>query len=160
MSGKLSCCTRGGSWFQKCGNLGDPNFDHTWNEGVQACRTKPNVDATTPNNAAMTCRKCVANKAGILSCCTRGGSWFQQCGNSGDSRFDHTWIEGIRICLDIASDKLQEQAALVNGTSYAPEDDSSVTDATDEAFGIRDGNSEGSHARSISFVLMVLLMYI
>ena len=37
--GKLSCCAPGGSWFRKCGN-GD-KFDHTWFEGVQACKSKP-----------------------------------------------------------------------------------------------------------------------
>ena len=37
-SGKLSCCIRGGAWFQNCGDPGDPNFDHTWFEGVQACK--------------------------------------------------------------------------------------------------------------------------
>ena len=36
-SGQLSCCARGGSWFKKCGDPGDPNFDHTWLEGMQAC---------------------------------------------------------------------------------------------------------------------------
>ena len=37
-SGQLSCCTRGGAWFKKCGDEGDSNFDHTWPEGVQACK--------------------------------------------------------------------------------------------------------------------------
>ena len=34
-SGKLSCCTPGGSWFKKCGN--SENSEHTWLEGIQAC---------------------------------------------------------------------------------------------------------------------------
>ena len=38
-SGKLSCCAPAGSWFEKCGNPGNSNFDHTWDEGVQACRS-------------------------------------------------------------------------------------------------------------------------
>ena len=123
---------------------------------------KPDVDVSIPNNAAMTCQKCaVANKAGLLSCCAPGGSWFQECGSSGDSRFGHTWIEGIRVCLDIASDNLQEQAALVNGTSYASEDNGLLTDASDGAFAIRDdGNSKGSRALSISFFLVTLFIYI
>ena len=37
-SGKLSCCARGGAWFKNCGDYGDPNFHHTWVEGVQACK--------------------------------------------------------------------------------------------------------------------------
>ena len=38
-SGKLSCCARGGAWFKKCGDAGDSNFDHTWLEGVLACKS-------------------------------------------------------------------------------------------------------------------------
>ena len=37
-SGKRSCCVSGGAWFKNCGNAGDPNFDHTWTEGIQACK--------------------------------------------------------------------------------------------------------------------------
>ena len=36
-SGKGNCCARGGSWFQKCGDEGDTNFEHTWSEGMVAC---------------------------------------------------------------------------------------------------------------------------
>ena len=36
-SGKLSCCGRGGTWFRKCGAVGDTNFDNTWVEGINAC---------------------------------------------------------------------------------------------------------------------------
>ena len=39
-SGKLSCCARGGSWFKNCGDGGDSKFDHTWAEGIQACKGK------------------------------------------------------------------------------------------------------------------------
>ena len=39
-SGKLSCCARGGSWFKNCGDVGDSTFEHTWGEGVQACKSK------------------------------------------------------------------------------------------------------------------------
>merc|ERR1712147_508096 len=37
-SGKRSCCARGGAWFNKCGSPGDSNFDHTWMQGIQACK--------------------------------------------------------------------------------------------------------------------------
>jgi len=36
-SGKISCCHHGGSWHKNCGNADDPNFDHTWTEGLRAC---------------------------------------------------------------------------------------------------------------------------
>merc|ERR1712157_84473 len=38
-TGKRSCCYRGGAWFKKCGNPGDRNFEHTWNDGIRACKT-------------------------------------------------------------------------------------------------------------------------
>ena len=37
-AGKLSCCARGGAWFKKCGDAGDTQFDHTWAEGIRACK--------------------------------------------------------------------------------------------------------------------------
>ena len=36
-SGARSCCARDGAWFNRCGDVGDTNFDHTWEEGIQAC---------------------------------------------------------------------------------------------------------------------------
>merc|ERR1712032_118749 len=43
-SGKASCCAPGGAWFKKCGDPGDSNFDHTWFEGIQACKSKFTAD--------------------------------------------------------------------------------------------------------------------
>ena len=37
-SGKRSCCARGGTWFRKCGDVGDAKLEHTWADGMQACR--------------------------------------------------------------------------------------------------------------------------
>ena len=37
-SGKLSCCAPGGTWFQNCGTSRNSDVDHTWVEGVQACK--------------------------------------------------------------------------------------------------------------------------
>ena len=38
-AGKRSCCARGGAWFKNCGDAGDPQFDHSWTEGIQACKS-------------------------------------------------------------------------------------------------------------------------
>ena len=147
-SGKRSCCVRGGAWFGNCGNEGDSQFDHTWQEGIKACERKlihsgdhimiaskhyeficvlhfclrqypPDVTATkalstpkattalhTSSIAAVTypcksiCPKCGTNaKSGKLSCCAPEGAWYKNCGNEkGDTRFDHTWQEGIQAC--------------------------------------------------------------
>ena len=37
-SDKLSCCARTASWYSNCGRTGDTNFEHTWNEGLEACK--------------------------------------------------------------------------------------------------------------------------
>ena len=37
-SGKRSCCAPGAAWFSNCGGSGDAKFDHTWTEGIQACK--------------------------------------------------------------------------------------------------------------------------
>ena len=38
-SGKPSCCGRGGSWFKNCGRAGNTKSQHTWYEGMQACKS-------------------------------------------------------------------------------------------------------------------------
>ena len=37
----MSCCGHGGSWFGKCGSTIDAKFDHTWYEGLQECKSRP-----------------------------------------------------------------------------------------------------------------------
>ena len=37
-SGKHSCCASGGAWFNNCGANGNSNSEHTWLEGLQACK--------------------------------------------------------------------------------------------------------------------------
>lgn len=95
-SGRTSCCAPGGAWFKKCGGAGNKKVEHKWSEGVEACR-KP---TTTPANAvSFACPKCATiKKSGKTSCCARGGSWYRNCGSGGNSKFGHTWSEGIRAC--------------------------------------------------------------
>ena len=64
----------------------------------------PHIEATMTTSQSegsrdSKCPKCSDNKkSGALSCCARGGSWFKNCGDAGDSKFDHTWAEGIQAC--------------------------------------------------------------
>ena len=60
-----------------------------------AVTTLPGTSATPASNK---CPKCVANNAGKLTCCVRGGGWFKNCGDPGDPTFDHTWQEGLQAC--------------------------------------------------------------
>ena len=55
--------------------------------------------ATTSLSAVKSnsCPKCATDKAGKHSCCARGGAWFKNCGDGGDTKF-HTWTEGIQAC--------------------------------------------------------------
>ena len=39
-SGKMSCCGRGGSWFNNCGGAGNIKLHHMWSEGIQACTAR------------------------------------------------------------------------------------------------------------------------
>ena len=39
-SGKTSCCGHGGTWFRNCGSVGSAKLDHTWVEGIQACKAR------------------------------------------------------------------------------------------------------------------------
>ena len=60
-------------------------------------------------NRNIGCAKCSATKkSGKLSCCAQGGAWFRNCGKTGDPKYDHTWIEGIRACRDFAATVLVE----------------------------------------------------
>ena len=50
-----------------------------------------------------TCPKCgVIKKSKQRSCCGVGGAWFNNCGSVLNSKFVHTWTEGIRACKDDA----------------------------------------------------------
>ena len=47
-AGKGSCCARGGAWFKNCGDVSDRKFDHTWAEGIQACKGLVNLVSVAP----------------------------------------------------------------------------------------------------------------
>ena len=58
-SEKMSCCAFDGAWYKKCGNANDPDFDHTWYEGIQACKeaqaqamSRPKTNDTLQSHAA------------------------------------------------------------------------------------------------------------
>ena len=44
-SGRISCCAPGGAWYKKCGGVSNINADHSWYEGVKACRRKSKANA-------------------------------------------------------------------------------------------------------------------
>merc|ERR1719163_2176267 len=99
-SGRASCCAPGGTWFKNCGSAGNTKVNYKWTDGANACKpTKP--AAVTPASSS-TCAVCGSvKKSRKKSCCGRGGSWYKNCGTSGNKKskkFDHTWFEGIQAC--------------------------------------------------------------
>ena len=60
-SGKRSCCAPGGAWFKNCGDAGDTEVDHTWAEGVQACKSA----LSTGSLYAIHCYTCLLVEATI-----------------------------------------------------------------------------------------------
>ena len=62
-------------------------------------KPKDSASTTAATVSSSTCTKCgTFTKSGKPSCCARGGAWFNKCGDPGDSKFGHTWGEGIRAC--------------------------------------------------------------
>ena len=59
------------------------------------------LSATSSSNECLQCG--IARKSGKRSCCAHGGSWFKNCGDADDTKFDHTWAEGVQACKHFAS---------------------------------------------------------
>ena len=59
-------------------------------------------------------------RSGKLSCCARGGAWFENCGTSDNSNTEHTWVEGVQACKGVVtlfSGEAESQFMLVNETT-------------------------------------------
>ena len=89
----------GAAWFDSSANK-DSIFEGSRGLLSKAClsTTTHTMSTSVITPGPMTCSKCVTNKAGKSTCCARGGSWFQKCGDPGDSKFEHTWAEGLLAC--------------------------------------------------------------
>ena len=68
-------------------------------KSVRSGSTMPRLGMSTSKMVSSACPKCgVVKRNGKLSCCARGGAWFKNCGDVGDTQFDHTWTEGMQSC--------------------------------------------------------------
>ena len=78
--------------------------------------------ATSTSVASSTqCPKCgLSKKSGKRSCCSRGGAWFNKCGDAGDSRFEHTWVEGIQACQSKSSAGVRLTTCMHCGGYWSP----------------------------------------
>ena len=97
------------------------------------------------------CSKCAATKkSGRLSCCAPGGAWFKNCGTSGNSNADHTWVEGMQACRDVVSffsGKAEPLSILRNQTTTTRhlndvEHQNTVDSALDDTYDVPTGNSK------------------
>ena len=65
------------------------------------------------------CSVCATSKhTGKLSCCASGGSWYKKCGSPGDTRFYHTWVDGIQACNSFARQSSSEASARAFAQSH------------------------------------------
>ena len=68
-------------------------------------------------------------KSGMMSCCGRGGSWFGNCGSTGDTHLGHTWSEGLQACKA----RSQFQADIDQQLSGAEQDRSDASEHVSNA---------------------------
>ena len=68
-------------------------------KSVRSGTTWPPLAMPASTMVGSRCPRCgTINKSGKRSCCARGGAWFRNCGDAGNTKFDHTWVEGIQAC--------------------------------------------------------------
>ena len=117
------------------------------------------------------CPKCaVVKKFGELSCCASNGDWFRKCGNSGNSKTEHTWFERMQTCKDVVSllpGKAEEQFVTpVNQATNIKQlnnGEHKTIDSTAAAVHeVPTGNSKDHHGIlvSISIVLFIVILNI
>ena len=103
------------------------------------------------------CAKCgIIEKSGKRSCCARGGAWFKKCGDAGDTKFDHSWIEGIEACTDSRSVKSPLQI-LLHSEILRPLDTQSQND-THQRVGISSHDKTSNAGATIYIILIIWVM--
>ena len=63
----MSCCSRGGSWFDKCGSAGNAKIHHTWSEGIQACKAGSQSKTVIGQRRDVTQRKGIAKYKVVIA---------------------------------------------------------------------------------------------
>ena len=74
---------------------------------------------TLSEESNSSCSKCgIIRKTDKLSCCARGGAWFENCGDVWESQFDHTWAEGMLACKNLKSTVMLRRAGFIDQSRY------------------------------------------
>ena len=81
----------------------EPDFFEYAEAVMESFKTGAYCASIDPNptngaDAPVGCPKCGSFKSGRYTCCAPGGAWFKNCGSPGDSKFEHTWSEGVEAC--------------------------------------------------------------
>ena len=72
---------------------------HSSGQTTTIAKQPTTVKITTARTPSI-CPKCgTTRRTGQRSCCASDGAWFNNCGDAGDSNFDHTWLEGAESCI-------------------------------------------------------------
>ena len=90
-------------WYQRIGGAPTSNLFALFDSYIptEALTTITSLSAVSSTGW---CPKCgTTKKSSKSSCCARGGAWFKKCGDASDTRFNHTWAEGIHACKSVTS---------------------------------------------------------
>ena len=100
-----------------------------------------NSIATSASTTVAACPKCgIFRNNNSISCCAPGGSWFNQCGTTGDPNFKHSYADGVCACKNLG-DKWQSDCKQQDSTmkaNAAPTTTPATTTVSLPAFGQRD----------------------
>ena len=93
------------------------------------------------------CPKCgTIGRSGKMSCCGRGGSWFGNCGSTGNTKFEHAWLDGLQACrartqLKIASGHQSNAAQEYDSSNGLGGDNSSALVIVAKIFDLTPNNA-------------------
>ena len=124
------------------------------------------------SSPGLACPKCgTIKKSQQRSCCGVGGAWFNNCGGVGNSKFDHTWTEGIRACkgaVSLLSDEAQLQTIAHYKTTQAQQNTTcggnghgeNVFDCSASKSKITNTEVRGELSKTMSFIcLLFIILY-
>merc|ERR1719201_2057293 len=87
--------------------------------GNSATTTHARVKIAVLNRPVCECA--TFTQTGKRSCCARGGSWFQDCGNAGAGAA-HTWVEGMEACASASGSGEAAARDIMHGSNGEPKE--------------------------------------
>lgn len=126
--------------------------------GTEATREAGQITPAMPTDntpsQTITCPKCGISKKGKSSCCFRGASWFKQCGDVGDTTFEHTWFEGVEACSAVTSESNERELLRQRISAFQKE---TVLSARERQSKVSVSNSKGFLELARHFFFMDVL---